>query len=182
MLIKDIFEIGTGLSERYQKWKDLGDDANAEVRFLYLECKRNLAIRECMDTSEKQPSSIEEIELLSFAPLLETGVSELIFLDGEKSVKLLTILAKQRNLSTEVAKFETTVVNGGRNKPKTLLKIAMFVYTRVHFLKKVSQLVPKKSLFKPPQYKNHLLNIKSSYLTMLKGLHEHQAVKTFSNI
>ena len=105
-------------------------------------------------------------------------------MDEEKSKKLFNILAKQGNLSTEVAKFEPTAVSDGRDKPrpKTLLKMAMSVYTRVHALKKVRQLIPKKSLFKPLQCKKSLLNIKKSYLVMLKRPVTMKQLKTFFNI
>ena len=43
-LLKGLYNLGTDCIDRYGKWKQLGDDVDAKIRLLYLECRRNLAL------------------------------------------------------------------------------------------------------------------------------------------
>jgi len=52
----------TSLYDRLSKWQQLGDDTVARIRLFYMECKRNLAVLDCVAvTGYNGPRNLDSV-------------------------------------------------------------------------------------------------------------------------
>jgi len=183
--IPDTYGCATDVYDRIKKWRDLGDDNDARLRLFYLECKRNLAVLDCIGT-RRTSESTDESELRFIAPLLETNMLEMLFLADPEGTSLFKVLAKKATVETkgkDSFEDESGQVpglhgsSGNKARTKTVIQWAMFIYVRVAALKKLAEMRDGLDSLKKIKYRQRLYNIKAAYLGIIEELTEQEAIK-----
>lgn len=182
-MINALFDIGFNVFDRGKEWKALEKDVHAKTRLLYLECRRNLALIDCMKLENKD-KTISAADLLTIAGLLETNIIEMIFMDSEKGNKFFDILAKSvdqkyGNENDEVTGDPHEIKGKGE---KSIIKTAMFAYVRISLIKKLSSLPPKSKILDNIKLKTRLINIRDAMLSIVKKLREEDIIQKMEGL
>jgi hypothetical protein len=107
----------------------------------------------------------------------------MIFMEGEKSHHLFEALSSSAAFKREDTwEKEGSTPSRNVSRKKTFIQLAMFVYMRIMELKKISELPSSTVIIKDIKYGMRLSNIKEAYITLVKILHAHPAVKKLDNI
>ena len=176
-LLKGLYNIGTDCIDRYSKWKQLGDDVDAKIRLLYLECRRNLALLDCLRMEKGRMTKTESAALLKIIPLLDTSIIEMAFMDDQKGKKLFDLLNKEVDLKlTEERTIKSEKQAGKIKRRQTRIKVAMRIYTSVKVLEGLSRLNADEKMLRKLDYKRRISNIRAAYICMVKSLHKEPAI------
>ncbi|HCU67996.1 MAG TPA: hypothetical protein DGF30_01940 [Desulfomicrobium sp.] len=182
-LLKGLYNIGTDCIDRYSKWKQLGDDVDAKIRLLYLECRRNLALLDCLRMEKGRMTGTESAALLKIIPLLDTSIIEMAFMDDQKGKKLFELLNKEVDLKlTEERTIKSEKQAGKIKRRQTRIKVAMHIYTSVKVLEGLNRLNTDGKMLKRLDYKKRISNIKAAYVCLVKSLHEESAINTLDDL
>lgn len=176
-ILKGLYIIGTDCIDRYSKWKQLGDDVDAKIRLLYLECRRNLALLDCLRMEKGRAKGTESAALLKIIPLLETSIIEMAFMDDQKGKRLFDILNKEIDLNPgkkPAAKDNTETMKD--KKRKTRIKVAMSIYASVKTLEGLTKLNADAKMLKKIDYRRRIENIRKAYLCLIISLHKEPAI------
>lgn len=169
-MVKEYFGIGTDVLDRYTKWHNLKRDVNAKIRLLYLECRRNLALLDCINTDKLNDEACLS-DLLKLMLLFETDILEMIFMDGEKGNKLFDIFLKP------IVAEKENEDDSEKKEMRTFVQAAMFIYVQASVLKKLGKPDIKASVLKKINYKVRISNLKKALSEIVKNLGDHNAVK-----
>ena len=176
-LLKGLYNIGTDCIDRYSKWKQLGDDIDAKIRLLYLECRRNLALLDCLRMEKGRMTGTESAALLKIIPLLDTSIIEMVFMDDQKGKKLFELLNKEVDLKLNEERTIKIERQAGKIKQRqTRIKVAMYIYTSVKVLEGLSRLNADEKMLRKLDYKRRISNIRAAYICMVKSLHKEPAI------
>ena len=160
-LLKGLYNLGTDCIDRYGKWKQLGDDVDAKIRLLYLECRRNLALLDCLRMEKGRMTKTESAALLKIIPLLDTSIIEMAFMDDQKGKKLFELLNKEVDLKlTEERTIKGKKQTGNAKRRPTRIKVAMRIYTSVKVLEGLSRLNADEKMLRKLDYKRRISNIR----------------------
>ena len=182
-LLKGLYNIGTDCIDRYSKWKQLGDDIDAKIRLLYLECRRNLALLDCLRMEKGRMTGTESAALLKIIPLLDTSIIEMVFMDDQKGKKLFELLNKEVDLKLNEERTIKIERQAGKIKQRqTRIKVAMYIYTSVKVLEGLSRLNADEKMLRKLDYKRRISNIRSAYICMVKSLHKEPAINTLDDL
>ena len=182
-LLKGLYNIGTDCIDRYGKWKQLGDDVDAKIRLLYLECRRNLALLDCLSMEKRRMTGTENAALLKIIPLLDTSIIEMAFMDDQKGKKLFEILNKGVDLKLSEKRTAKREKQPGKDKRRsTRIKVAMYIYTSVKVLEGLNRLNAEGKMLRRLDYKKRISNIKVAYLCLVKSLHEESAINKLDDL
>jgi len=184
-MIKEFVDIGFNVFDRLNKWKQLEKDGHAKTRLLYLECRRNLALIDCMKLGDQNENG-SAADLLNTAGLLETEILEMIFMDSEKGNKFFELLSKSVAQKNDDGNDEVTgdpdgIKIKGKGK-KSIIEAAMFAYIRISLIKKLSSLTPNSSILDNINLKTRLKNIRNAILSIVKKLHEEDIIKKMEGL
>lgn len=176
MDIMDFIGMGINIFDRLDKWHNLKQDVDAKIRLLYLECRRNLALLDCIN-EESIHTETGNIEILKLFKLLETDILELIFMDGEQGNKLFKALSKNMvNADLENDDGESAADN--KNKINTtVIQTAMYCYVRISVLKKLGSISDEITILKNIHYKKRLSNMRKALLAIIKNLQHFESIK-----
>ena len=177
-IVKGVYDISTNIYDRYAKWKSLDKEVSVKIRLLYLECKRNLALLDCISERARKDTKVNESEFLSIAALLETDILEMVFMEGEKETKLFETLSQK--VDVELTRDDVSGEEGinSAKQRKSVIQLVMYVYVRVSILKKLASSKEGSKVLKNIKYRKRLENIKSAYISIIKGLSRSYAVKS----
>ena len=182
-LLKGLYNIGTDCIDRYSKWKQLGDDIDAKIRLLYLECRRNLALLDCLRMEKGRMTKTESAALLKIIPLLDTSIIEMVFMDDQKGKKLFELLNKEVDLKLNEERTIKIERQAGKIKQRqTRIKVAMYIYTSVKVLEGLSRLNADEKMLRKLDYKRRISNIRAAYICMVKSLHKEPAINTLDDL
>ena len=182
-LLKGLYNIGTDCIDRYSKWKQLGDDIDAKIRLLYLECRRNLALLDCLRMEKGRMTGTESAALLKIIPLLDTSIIEMVFMDDQKGKKLFELLNKEVDLKLNEERTIKIERQAGKIKQRqTRIKVAMYIYTSVKVLEGLSRLNADEKMLRKLDYKRRISNIRAAYICMVKSLHKEPAINTLDDL
>ena len=182
-LLKGLYNLGTDCIDRYGKWKQLGDDVVAKIRLLYLECRRNLALLDCLRMEKGRMTKTESAALLKIIPLLDTSIIEMAFMDDQKGKKLFELLNKEVDLKlTEERTIKGKKQTGNAKRRPTRIKVAMRIYTSVKVLEGLSRLNADEKMLRKLDYKRRISNIRAAYICMVKSLHKEPAINTLDDL
>ena len=128
MTANDLLSTATGLFDRWRQYLSLRSDAEALVRLVAIECRRNLALLNALRLSELAEQS--DPDFLTVAELLETEALEALFAIGPKEAKAREILAQR---------IDTTLVDDEPDEdlPSELL---LRIYVRITAMQKLLRL------------------------------------------
>ena len=161
-IVKGIFDIGFNIFDRYEKWAKLRNKTDVKIRLLYLECRRNLALIDCIPEEGGDLKTLFQI-----VQKLETNVLEMVFMEDDGNKNFINALMKSG---------EDSKKREPEKRSKTILGIGMSLYVRVYILKRLFELHDAKSKLKNIRYEKRLKNIKDSYRSMVLGLYKTQAM------
>ncbi len=159
--------------DRFRQWRELRRNVHAVVRLLYLEALKNYELLKCI---KLEPGKVRQDDADYFAVIeqLDTSIMEFIFLEGEKSSKIVDILANKSRIVREKGEDED-----GEEDIK-LIHVVIFVYLKIDVLKKLAAMATdtgggpprasKERALKAVRYKTRLANVKSNLAEIIETL------------
>lgn len=179
-LLTDTYGCVVDIYDRIKKWHELGDDNDAKLRLFYLECKRNLAVLDCIGTRKVANVSIDEAEPQYIALLLEIDILEMIFLANSENIAFFKVLSQKAEVKTKGKDcLPDEIMTDKANQNKSIIQWAMFIYVRVSVLKKLAEMKKGQKSLKKIKYRQRLHNIKVAYLGIVNQLKKQETLKIF---
>lgn len=144
------------LFDKIEKWQKLKGEVQTRYRLLYLECKRNLSLIDCLNLEKGDG---QDKDLLNIIPKLSTDIIELVFLDSSNRKILKSILNAQTDFEAE-----------SKNTKVEKLNSITSVYIKITTLKSIYELNPNGNMLKRINYKTRIKNIQNGLLTLIEVL------------
>jgi hypothetical protein len=147
-----------------------GLDADAQLRLLYLEARRNMALFEALDT--KRPRDAAIIRVLE---ALETEYLRMVFQGGEKNRRVFSRIA---GIDDFVYMDEYSGADdGGRLEEVNLLKVVAFIYVRLGAVRTLASMKASGPGFRKLNYAARMENIRNAYLTLIRCMEDAKPVR-----
>lgn len=159
--------INTTLSliQQFNNWRQLRKDIDAVIRLLYLESMRNVNLLEALNYDSRGIRTDDDA-FKKIILLLETGVLDMIFLEGKKSSRIFKLMEKMSDI--ELEDEDGIDENEGRHT----LNALSFIYIRIWAVKRLVSLETKGKALKSIRYRNRIKNILSAYNIVLMNLRD----------
>lgn len=153
----DFISTAGSLFERWRQYLALRGDAEALVRLVAIECRRNLAVLSALRLDSAEQS---DPDLLAVAAVLESEALESLFAVGPKENKARKILA-QPAAPSKVAD------DADEDLPGELL---LRIYVRLTAMQKLLRLPRVGAALREIRWRTRLSNVESDLRTAVAGL------------
>lgn len=174
-MIDALYEPLTNVIEKITEWRRLRHDVKTQMRLFYLECQRNLALLDAVNLengTKKKKIDTADQDYLDIAQCLETEILEMTFLTGEKNNRFFRKLCLEVNDLDDVEEEEES--DKSSNKNETIITRAVYLYIRIHTLKKLARIPNSGKALKKIRFRTRLKNIRGTYIFLVNQLNKYE--------
>lgn len=167
--------------DRIDKWKSLKNNVESQIRLIYIECRKNMALLEIV----KEEKGYKDEEIIKIIGKLNIEITESIFCPGEGNKKLFKKLSKKIKVKIPndiEGQLPFSYSPEEYNIYKTLLTIYLKIYSVQLFAELKKEKVENLKILFSVRLKNikdllHLVITEMRKLDEIKGMEDGKVLK-----